>query len=83
MACICSRVCDQIVGPDGTPFAQKLGLGWVIIGQVCLGQIHLDCVVNCNKTYLLQNGRPSVFSPCSNSFIIKEHTQSLGFGDID
>ena len=49
MACICSSVCDQIVGPDGTPFAQKLGLGWVIIGQVCLGQIHLDSVVICNK----------------------------------
>ena len=75
------QVRDQIVGPNGTPFAQKLGLGWVIIGQVCLGQIHLDSVVNCNKTYLLQNGRPSVFSPCSNSFIIKEHTQSLGFGE--
>ena len=49
------RVCDQIVGPDDPPIAQKLGLGWVTIGHVCLGQIHLDNVVNCNKTYLLQN----------------------------
>ena len=67
------HVHDQIVGSDDTPFAQRLSLGWVIVGQVCLGQIHLDRVVNCNKTYLLANGRPSVFEPCPNNISVDEH----------
>jgi hypothetical protein len=33
------HVFDQITGPKGVPFAMKLGLGWVIIGNVCLGKL--------------------------------------------
>jgi hypothetical protein len=29
---------NQITGPQGAPFAQKLSLGWVIVGQVCTGK---------------------------------------------
>lgn len=67
---------EQIIGPDDAPFAQRLGLGWVIIGQVCLGQMHMDNIVNCNKTYLLQDGRSSMFPPCENNFNVKEHPDS-------
>lgn len=41
----------------------------------------MDNVVNCNKTYLLQNGRSSVFFPCINNFSIKEQSQSLSLGE--
>lgn len=34
------HVFDEITGPKGASFAQKLGLGWVIIGDACLGKIH-------------------------------------------
>ena len=36
----------QVVGPDDGLFAQRLALGWVVIGQVCLGQMHMDEDVN-------------------------------------
>jgi hypothetical protein len=32
------HVLDQIIGPPMTPFAQRLPLGWVIIGDVCLNE---------------------------------------------
>ena len=34
------HVVDQKIGPPGSPFAQHLGLGWVVIGEVCLGKVH-------------------------------------------
>ena len=34
------HVHEQILGDKGKPFAQKLPLGWVIIGEVCLGKVH-------------------------------------------
>lgn len=33
------HVLDQVTGPPGTPSAQKMMLGWVIIDEVCLGNI--------------------------------------------
>jgi hypothetical protein len=35
------HVHEQILGDKGKPFAQKLPLGWVIIGEVCLGKVPL------------------------------------------
>ena len=58
------HVLDQIVGPPGTPFAQRLGLGWVVVGALCVGSFHADNVVNVSKTQLLTNGIPSLFKPC-------------------
>jgi hypothetical protein len=58
------HVFDQVLGPPGTPFAQLLGLGWVVVGELCLGQIHAQDVVNVNKTYVHEDGRTSLFQPC-------------------
>nr|XP_027232691.1 uncharacterized protein LOC113824143 [Penaeus vannamei] len=41
------HVLDQVTGPPGTPFAQKMKLGWVIVGEVCLGKHHATKNVNC------------------------------------
>jgi hypothetical protein len=31
---------NKITGPQGAPFAQKLSLGWVIVGEICIGKFH-------------------------------------------
>ncbi|XP_021346186.1 uncharacterized protein LOC110445733 [Mizuhopecten yessoensis] len=60
---------DQVVGEEDQPFAQKLPLGWVIVGQVCLGGAHVP-EVRTMKTYVLGNGRHSRFQPCENELYI-------------
>ncbi|XP_060126117.1 uncharacterized protein LOC132591490 isoform X1 [Zootoca vivipara] len=65
----------QINGPHNASYAQKLDLGWVIIGDVCLGSMHKPNSVNSMLTNTLENGRPSLFQPCHNHFIIKELPQ--------
>ncbi|XP_042150458.1 uncharacterized protein LOC121838334 [Ixodes scapularis] len=66
------KVRQQCNGPPDAPFAQRLDLGWVIIGDVCLGRTRKpDCVTNF-KTNVLENGRPSLFEPCRNHFLVKE-----------
>ena len=62
---------QQIVGNGDDPFAQRLSLGWVIVGQVCLGGVHIP-EVRTFKTYVLKNGRPSMFEPCDNQFFIHD-----------
>ena len=61
------HVLDQRIGPVGSPYAQKLPFGWVIIGEACLGKN-----INVNKINLLENGRTSYFEPCSYNLRIKD-----------
>ncbi len=63
------HVLDQRVG---TPYAQRLPLGWVIIGETCLSKIHQTDAVSVRKTVVLDNGRGSLFTPCTNSFFVKD-----------
>lgn len=42
-------ILDQRIGPKGTPYAQRLQLGWVIIGETCLGKVHRPDSVNVNN----------------------------------
>ncbi|XP_072564870.1 uncharacterized protein, partial [Paramormyrops kingsleyae] len=66
------KVLEQRNGPLGAPFAQRLALGWVIIGDVCLRGAHKPTSVHTFKTNILENGRPSCMTPCSSSMHIKE-----------
>ena len=66
------HVHDQRIGPNRTPYAQRLKMGWVIIGETCLGQVHAPDVVNCNKTHLQRENRASLFTPCPNNLKIRE-----------
>ena len=34
------QVLQQITGPESTPFAQRLRLGWIVVGEVCVGTLH-------------------------------------------
>ena len=65
------HVLDQRIGMLGSPYAQKLRLGWVIIGEACLGKTHQPDIVNVNKTRRLRDGRPSCFPLCPNAVHVK------------
>jgi hypothetical protein len=53
-------------GRGSLPWAQRLDLGWVIIGEACLDGAHKPDEVSTFKTQLLHNGRPSTLEPCPN-----------------
>lgn len=67
------KVLDQRNGPPNAPFAQKLALGWVIIGNICLGGAHKPVQASVFKMNILDNGHPSHFLPCKNFIQVKEH----------
>lgn len=66
------HVLQQVVGPPGAPFAQRLPLGWVIVGDVCLDGRHRPSTVNVAKTSIADNGRATIFEPCHNSLKVVE-----------
>lgn len=66
------KVQEQINGRHNDPFAQKLDLGWVIVGDVCLGNAHKPSEVNALRTHVLGNGHPSYLTPCDSRFSVKE-----------
>lgn len=52
----------------------------MIIGDVCINDTHRPSPVNAFRTYILENGRPSVMRPCLNKIEVKEslsHTCQL------
>ncbi|XP_030582792.1 uncharacterized protein LOC115778696 [Archocentrus centrarchus] len=69
------KVRSHCNGPHNAPYAQRLDLGWVIIGDVCLKGAHKPNV-NAFKTSILENGRPSFFRPCVNHISVKERFTS-------
>lgn len=69
------HVLDQRLGPKTTPYAQRLHLGWVIVGEACHNQTHIPEVVNVNKINILGSGRPSLFLPCNSAFNVEEITE--------
>ncbi|KAK0143480.1 hypothetical protein N1851_018392 [Merluccius polli] len=68
------KVRDQRNGPNNAPYAQKLDLGWVVVGDVCLRAAHKPKGVSTYQTNVLENGRHSHFSPCPNHLVLKELT---------
>ena len=66
------KVREQRNGPNSAPYAQRLDLGWVIVGEACLGTAHKPKEVNVFRTHVLENGRHSHFTPCPNHLTLKE-----------
>ncbi|XP_061762157.1 uncharacterized protein LOC133556345 [Nerophis ophidion] len=58
------KVRQQVNGPHNAPFAQRLDLGWVVMGEVCLGNTHKP-TIHSMKTNVWENGRHSIFLPCT------------------
>lgn len=71
------KVREQCNGPHSAPFAQRLDLGWVIVGDVCLGRAHRPTNVSVFRTSVLVSGRHSILSPCTSSLVVKEKIDSL------
>lgn len=71
------KVREQYNGPHNTPYAQRLDLGWVIVGEVCLGGAHKPSNVNVFRTNVLQNGRTSFLTPCDGMIHVKEKFSAL------
>ena len=63
---------DQRVNDEdkSLPFAQRLRLGWLIVGESCLGKVHKPNI-RVMKTQILSHGRPTLFQPCENNIVIK------------
>ncbi|XP_063446815.1 uncharacterized protein LOC134726347 [Mytilus trossulus] len=66
------HIIEQRIGPAHSPYAQRLALGWVIIGDVCIGNRHVTDSVKSYKTYIQAGGRPSLLKPCPNVISVRE-----------
>ncbi|XP_073769028.1 uncharacterized protein [Danio rerio] len=66
------KVRKQVNGPHNLPYAQKLDLGWVIVGNVCLGNVHKPLTISTFHTNTIEPERPTLFKPCPNVFHVKE-----------
>lgn len=66
------KVQEQRNGPNNAPYAQRLDLGWVVVGDVCLGSVHRSAALSTYHTHVLDNGRPSLLPPCPNKLRVKE-----------
>ncbi|KAK3096719.1 hypothetical protein FSP39_002652 [Pinctada imbricata] len=57
---------QQILGVNkNAPFAQKLKLGWVVVGEVCLGKLHKPNYLNVKRTHVMSDGRGTVLRSVS------------------
>ncbi len=68
------KVRESRNGKGDSPWAQREDLGWVILGNACLGIARKPKDLTSCKTNLLQNGRPSILEPCSNAFRVNRPT---------
>ena len=66
------KIRKQINGPHNAPFTQRLDIGWVVVGEVCLGGAHKPSEVSTLKNTILENGRPSYLHPCTSQVQVKE-----------
>ncbi|XP_067279227.1 uncharacterized protein [Pseudorasbora parva] len=71
------KVRQQINGPHDAPFAQRLDLGWVVVGEVCLGNAHIPSA-STFRTNILENGRTTYLSPCTSYMNLKEEVPYSG-----
>ena len=74
------RVLAQRTSLPNAPIAHKSPLRWTIMGEMCLGNTHLNESVNVYKTFVMPNGRTSLLKPCENKFTVKEQ---LSFNKIE
>ncbi|KAL2082436.1 hypothetical protein ACEWY4_022254 [Coilia grayii] len=65
------KVREQINGHLNAPFAQRLDLGWVLVGEVCLGNTHKP-EVSTYRTTVFDCHRPSLLQPCTSFLHVKE-----------
>lgn len=75
------KVRKQVNGSHNQPYAQKLDLGWVVVGNVCLGSVHRPSAISSFYTNTTELRRPSIFNPCPNVFCVKERYSAIQVAD--
>lgn len=55
----------------------------MIVGETCIGRAHKSNQVNVNKTFILQDGQPSLHPPCINNFHVRESNLDALFCEPD
>ena len=65
------KIHDSRNGPRNAPWAQRLDLGWVVLGNVCMDDAYKATEVSSYRTQVLDNGRPSFLLSCSNWLYVK------------
>ena len=65
------HVHDQQIDSLNGLFAQKTGLGWTVVSDVCLNGAHLLEKISVSRTLILPNCRPSLMEPCDKNFLVK------------
>jgi hypothetical protein len=72
----------QMLGPKDVPFAQKVGLEWVITGDVCLNKRHHPELeankVSSFKTNITRDGQTSIFTPCTSYLKVRDNSHHPG-----
>ncbi|XP_064461872.1 uncharacterized protein LOC135372079 [Ornithodoros turicata] len=66
------KVRQQVNGSSNAPYAQRLDLGWVIVGDICINGIRKPTSINVFRTTLIEDNRASVFAPCPGHVFIRE-----------
>ncbi|XP_033761536.1 uncharacterized protein LOC117343299 [Pecten maximus] len=71
---IAHHVLEQKVGPPEQPYAQRLHLGWVIVGESCLNGLHAPTSkANVLKTLLNPTPGPdSILRPCDSKICVSD-----------
>ncbi|VDI26079.1 Hypothetical predicted protein [Mytilus galloprovincialis] len=69
------HVLDQKIGKPYQPYAQRLKLGWIIVGESCLDGAHIPKDASVLKTFIDVNGKSSVLEPCSSKFNVSDCEQ--------
>ncbi|XP_071177980.1 uncharacterized protein [Mytilus edulis] len=72
------HILDQRIGKENEPYAQRLCLGWAIIGETCLGLVHTSDTITVNKTTVLPHGRETNLKPCEYGFRVKDKEPDIG-----
>ena len=65
------KIHESLNGPRNAPWAQRLNLGWVVVGNICMDGAHKPTEISSYRAQVLDNDRPSVLLPCSNRFYVK------------
>lgn len=74
---------DQRINRSNSPYGQKISLGWVIVGETCIGRAHKSNQVNVNKTFIIHDGKPSLHPSCINNFHVRESNLDALFCEPD
>ncbi|CAC5372360.1 unnamed protein product [Mytilus coruscus] len=72
------HILDQRICKDNELYAQRLRLGWAIIGETCLGLVHTSDTITVNQTTILPNGRETNLKPCKYGFRVKDKEPDIG-----